>query len=481
MSTRAVSSLFALAALVGCGNIGLESGMGVTPGGVQDIAYARDLIAAGKIPFTGDYTVEGLFSEHDLPLDGETCSALLCPRAAAAHIEPVDGSGGQVLVQLGFATALDASFERPDLDLAIAIDISGSMSGTKLDTSKEALHELVDQLDADDRMALVTYGNKARVALGSTVMNPSGRGAMHAAIDALESKGSTAMEAGLERAIEQLTAPGENARRVFLLTDAQPNVGATGVGSFVEIVKEAADDEIGVTVWGVGLDLGAELVSEMSKVRGGNAYHFTDMESMRSRVREEFDLMVSPLAYDLAVTGVAASGMTVDRTWGAPVDPTGEVSFGAATLFPSHRDGGLGVSLTFDDGPVALEELPEDLLTLSASWIPVGSDTTEAGEVTVAFAGGALYADAWAAADDLGVYKMGALVDEVLALDAGAQFCADELDAETALARIHGAAERLSERSALITDDGLAVESALMLALAENVQGGKDNCNGGGR
>ncbi|MGB1017315.1 MAG: hypothetical protein ACPG4T_24470, partial [Nannocystaceae bacterium] len=42
--------------------------MGATPGGPQDIGYARDRIAAGEVPHPNVFTPEGLFSEHNLPL-----------------------------------------------------------------------------------------------------------------------------------------------------------------------------------------------------------------------------------------------------------------------------------------------------------------------------------------------------------------------------------------------------------------------------
>ena len=68
------------------------------------------------------------------------------------------------LLQLGFASAISPdNFARPNLDLAVAIDVSGSMSGDKLDTAKLALHEVVDQLGPKDHMSLVSYGSSARV------------------------------------------------------------------------------------------------------------------------------------------------------------------------------------------------------------------------------------------------------------------------------------------------------------------------------
>ncbi len=44
--------------------------MGATQGGVQDMQLARELIASGMVPPPEAFTVEGMFSEHVLPLAG---------------------------------------------------------------------------------------------------------------------------------------------------------------------------------------------------------------------------------------------------------------------------------------------------------------------------------------------------------------------------------------------------------------------------
>ena len=72
--TTPVLVSLSLLVLAGCGASMSAGGFGVTPGGAQDMGHARALIEAGQIPSSADYTVEGLFSEHDLPLDGAPCA-----------------------------------------------------------------------------------------------------------------------------------------------------------------------------------------------------------------------------------------------------------------------------------------------------------------------------------------------------------------------------------------------------------------------
>lgn len=53
---------------------------GATPGGVQNMGLARELVANAQVPPPEAFVVEGMFSEHDLPVAGPPCAQLLCLR-----------------------------------------------------------------------------------------------------------------------------------------------------------------------------------------------------------------------------------------------------------------------------------------------------------------------------------------------------------------------------------------------------------------
>ena len=222
-------------------------GVGVTPGGSQDIELARDLIADGLIPDQEHYTAEGLFSQHDLPISGDHCSETICPRAAATVHTPIGGDGTQMMVQLGFGTDIDiASFARNDLDVVAVVDISGSMSDN-LPVVKEALRAMVDQLGPDDDMALVTFGGRARVRQSRVEMDASGKEKMRDAISRLDTAGSTDVESGMEKGYRQLEPSTRQEHRMMVFTDAQPNTGVTDQSEFVKMVREASRDGIAVS------------------------------------------------------------------------------------------------------------------------------------------------------------------------------------------------------------------------------------------
>ena len=177
------------------------SSMGATPGGAQDIEWARERIAAGEVPHPNTFTPEGLFSQHDLPLASRgKCSRVLCLSGAAAPATLLSQPEVRHLAQLGFSTNIQAkSWRRPPLYVVAVVDKSGSMSGEPLEAVKEALRQVILQMTSRDQLAIVLYGDRSHVHLPPTRLRAGGasRKSLLAAVDAMGSAGSTAMEAGL--------------------------------------------------------------------------------------------------------------------------------------------------------------------------------------------------------------------------------------------------------------------------------------------
>jgi Ca-activated chloride channel family protein len=472
MASRSLATLGLLLALsTACGAPAIDGAFGVTPGGAQDIELARELIEGGGVPSASQFTAEGLFSQHDFSAPVTTpCVQRLCPRASVARIEPVDGSGEQVLVHLALDTNIE-QFERADLNLALVVDISGSMQGEKLDATKLALHTIVDQLGESDRLTLVSFSDDARIEVPSTIADASGRATLHDAISDLEVEGATNIEAGLMLGYaevgEHRDGFGGREDRLMLFTDAQPNVGATGSESFLQLVRDAGEQGMGISVFGVGLDLGVELAREISEVRGGNSFYL-DADAIATIFVDELDFIVTPVAYAMHFNVRPTTGFSFSRTYGTPdADADGEVDFSVATGFLSASGGAMAVLL---DGDLSQVEPGQSVVSFSLEY-----ETTE-GELLsetfeVEWLGGELPIGEAGLADHAGGAKLAVLLDEYLALEAGSLFCDGQLTEAEALARIDQAAARLDDMAVLLADEPLADEAALMRTLAENVAG----------
>lgn len=395
------TALLALA-LAGCGDFGSSAAsgdFGATPGGVQDMSLARELIAAGNVPSPEAFVVEGMFSEHELGLEGTPCRTLLCLRSAVAVAPDLSGEPAAWL-QVGMSsTVTPGTFRRPALDVVAVVDVSGSMGWnyrpgddeavTPGKLTRQLLHALTERLDSQDHLAIVTYGSDVETRLDFT--RGDQQSTITRVIDDLGTAGSTNMEAGmrlgyqLARDAAERTGRTAEQTRVIVFTDVQPNVGATSASEFETLAARGADDGIGLTVMGMGLGMGQEILLAMSHLRGGNAFGFTRPLHVDKFVDDDWPFFVSPIAYDLSMAVTTGDDVTVAAAHGFPggSDDGGQTggegitpALDVATVFLSRRKGALLVRL---DAPVTGPEnqLAPFAATIDLSYREIAGETRE--------------------------------------------------------------------------------------------------------
>jgi Ca-activated chloride channel family protein len=341
--------------------------LGATPGGQQDIGSARQMLNQGRLPSAEMLTYQGIFSEHDLGFaNPEPCLSgrTLCIEARAGTVDLVSVEGDQdTLVQIGFDTGIETPFTRKPLNLSLVVDVSGSMSGDRIAATREALRVLVESLRDDDTFSLISFNSTAMVRLEPT--SGGNKTQLIEAVETLQAGGGTDIGAGLDEGFSQIRSELNNENRqrvlhrVMLFTDMHPNQGVRDGRTFVRMLESAAEDGIGVTSFGVGIDFGADLANQVSQVRGGNYFHLETPEKIRRVFDRDFDLMVTPLAYDLQISLMAPAGYEIVDAYGlagAGTTRCGElpssrcIGLTIPTVFLSRGGGGMFMRLKVKPG-----------------------------------------------------------------------------------------------------------------------------------
>lgn len=157
------------------------------------------------------------------------------------------------------------------------IDVSGSMSGTKLELVKEAIRKIVEPLKAEDRAAIVVYAGAAGLVLPATP--GSDKQTILDALNRLQAGGSTAGGAGVllayKTAHENYVAGANN--RVILATDGDFNVGVSSVADLQRLIEVERERGIFLSVFGVGTGGGYnDQTMETLADKGNGMYFFMD-------------------------------------------------------------------------------------------------------------------------------------------------------------------------------------------------------------
>jgi Ca-activated chloride channel family protein len=185
-----------------------------------------------------------------------------------------DADGLQLLRFAVRAREIERENRKP-ANLTFVVDVSGSMDReNRLGLVKRALGLLLDELTADDRVALVVYGTNGRVLLHHT----RDHRAIREAIDQLRPEGSTNAEEGLRLGYDLADegwVRGE-INRIVLCSDGVANVGATGPESILNRIGEQARRGIQLTTVGFGMGNYNDELMERLADQGDGSYHYVD-------------------------------------------------------------------------------------------------------------------------------------------------------------------------------------------------------------
>ena len=377
-----------------------DQSMGLAVGGAQDVNNFRANVENDYLPLHTDITYEGLFYDYYFDTGrGAECKALFCPSYSyAVSADPFSGER-EYYLSVGLNSGLkESDFNRRDLNLVIVLDVSGSMGApfdryyyddplaagtdarTKMQIANEAVAGLVDHLGPDDNLGVVLFNNGAHLAKPLESMGSADRDRLKANIIGIHEGGGTNMDAGMNLGTSLFgeTADGYENRIIFL-TDAMPNLGDISRAGLFKTVSDNSENGIHTTFIGVGVDFNTELVEALTKIRGANYYSVHSAEEFKNRMVDEFELMVTPLVFDLELN-LEADGYEIEEVYGSPEadQATGEI-MRVSTLFPSRTEDGQtrgGIIL------LKLERVSDDaILVLSTTYESVDG---EAGEVRMA-------------------------------------------------------------------------------------------------
>jgi Ca-activated chloride channel family protein len=231
------------------------------------------------------------------------------PRSAAqpfstnVSVMPSPWSPGRKLVRIGIKGYAVQKATRPRANLVFLIDTSGSMNEpNKLPLVKQSLKLLIDELDANDKVAIVTYAGYAGTALEPTPASQKAK--IIGVIDQLGAGGSTAGAEGIRQAyaLAEANLDPQGVNRVMLATDGDFNVGITNQDELKGYVERERGKGVFLSVLGYGMgNYNDALMQTLAQNGNGAAAYIDTLSEARKTLVEEASSTLFPIAKDVKI------------------------------------------------------------------------------------------------------------------------------------------------------------------------------------
>ena len=212
------------------------------------------------------------------------------------HAEP--GEDGFALLFLAPPAAGEAA--TVGRDLTLVVDVSGSMSGEKMEQAKAALRQALDALRSRDRFRLIAFSSAVRqFREGFTQAGEREVAEARRFVDDLDANGGTNLAGAVEAALSE-HGDAERLPMVLLLTDGLPSVGEQAPD---RIAAEAAA-HIGrarIFTVGVGHDVNTYLLDRLAVDGRGSATYVSPGANVGDAVGSLLAKLSRPALVDLRI------------------------------------------------------------------------------------------------------------------------------------------------------------------------------------
>ncbi|UCC25608.1 MAG: VWA domain-containing protein [Gemmatimonadales bacterium] len=187
-------------------------------------------------------------------------------------------------------------------DVTVVVDVSGSMSGEKIEQARAALHGLLGTLSGDDRFRLLAFSNAVRMEReGWAPVNRRSIRRARAWVDRLTADGGTNIEGALREAFRP-DQPEDRLPMVIFVTDGLPSVGENNP----ERLADRAEAEAGrarVFAFGIGHDVNTHLLDRLGEAGRGSTGYVQPGEDVERALGLLATKIRHPVLTDLEIQG----------------------------------------------------------------------------------------------------------------------------------------------------------------------------------
>ncbi len=222
-------------------------------------------------------------------------------------------------------------------DWIFVLDVSGSMSGEKINTLTKGVEKVLGKMSPNDRFKLITFNNSAKdLTRGFITATPQNVEKWIRNVRKIKTGGGTALFDGLKKAYRSLDD--DRTTGIILVTDGVCNVGPQGHKTFLNLLKQY---DIRLFTFVMGNSANQPLMDRLAKDSGGFAMNISSSDDIVGRLLQAKIKILHECMHDVQLT--FSGEKTTQLT---PVAP-GNLFMGQQLVTFGRYNGSGEVNLTF--------------------------------------------------------------------------------------------------------------------------------------
>ncbi|KAJ8046225.1 Inter-alpha-trypsin inhibitor heavy chain H3 [Holothuria leucospilota] len=275
----------------------------------QDDTLTTDfLYDALSVEYRSDERVHAQFNPSEVDQEGLSETGLegdlvitydVVHDSGAGHIEVVNGYFVHHISPVGIPVTRK--------DVVFVIDVSGSMSGSKIEQTKLAMSTIIDEIRDFDRFNIISFSTETRI-WKENLVEASGQNKEEALtfVNSLNAIGGTDIYQGVMEAVRKLqeledTSSREAFPMIVLLTDGEPTSGVTNTEEIVKLTTDAIHGKIALFSLAFGEDADYDLLEKLSGNNNGLARRIYHDSNPSLQLEGFYKEVATPLLFNVQV------------------------------------------------------------------------------------------------------------------------------------------------------------------------------------
>src|SRR5215470_4954502 len=248
--------------------------------GIGDLIDQGVLVEQEQIRF--DDFVAGSVNDIPAPADGSALAVRHGWTVAAGTNKAHEQTTHFLEIALRAADAPVDTHTQSDplpVNIIFVVDVSGSMSGEKIDSVKTAILGLYGQLRNGDLLGIVAFDTQVRTILKATRKDQLSRDRLTGLAGDLRADGGTDINMGIRYGLDELsrhdTGRPDFANYMYLFSDGQPTSGETNWIKIRANIAARVRGDLTLSCFGFGFDAQMRELDALAGLTGGHSTFVT--------------------------------------------------------------------------------------------------------------------------------------------------------------------------------------------------------------